>query len=135
MHRRFFIILGVVFAAAAFMVVQATRDTAALVLLPSDLLRESSNKVLSRIRVGARVADLPISYIVQPNIELRFSVHDPGRTEETVPVVYNNLKPDMFAPGRDVIIDGEFRNGTLYAIDLLTQCPSKYEPPDSPREQ
>ena len=53
----------------------------------------------------------------------------------TVPVVFNGVRPDMFAPGRDVIIDGNFANGTLEATKLLTQCPSKYEPPDPVKQQ
>ena len=35
----------------------------------------------------------------------------------------------MFTAGRDVIIDGEYKDGVLQAQKLLTQCPSKYEPP------
>jgi cytochrome c-type biogenesis protein CcmE len=45
-----------------------------------------------------------------------------------VRVLYRNTKPDMFAPGRDVIIDGSFDGEKLVASRLLTQCPSKYEP-------
>lgn len=52
----------------------------------------------------------------------------------SVPVVYQGLRPDMFAVGRDVIIDGEFKDGVVFASSLLTQCPSKYEAP-SPDEK
>ena len=48
-----------------------------------------------------------------------------------IPVTYKKLKPDMFAAGRDVIIDGNFINGKVEALNLLTQCPSKYEPPNA----
>jgi cytochrome c-type biogenesis protein CcmE len=34
----------------------------------------------------------------------------------------------MFQAGRDVLIDGDFKNGTIVAAKLQTQCPSKYEP-------
>jgi cytochrome c-type biogenesis protein CcmE len=51
-----------------------------------------------------------------------------------VPVVYQGLRPDMFSAGRDVIIDGEYRDGLVIASTLLTQCPSKYEAP-SPEER
>ena len=83
------------------------------------------------------MADLPVDYAVTPGFLLRFSIINPGKGDQavpvdpkqTIPVVYQGIKPDMFTPGRDVIIDGEFRDGILYASKLLTQCPSKYEPP------
>jgi cytochrome c-type biogenesis protein CcmE len=78
----------------------------------------------------------------QRYLRLSFTIQDPppqgGGTAPlveparigTVPVVYYGVRPDMFAPGRDVIIDGNLESGTLQATKLLTQCPSKYEPPD-----
>jgi cytochrome c-type biogenesis protein CcmE len=59
---------------------------------------------------------------------LSFRVNNPAGGEDTVPVVYNGLKPDMFQAGRDVLIDGDLVNGTIEAAKLQTQCPSKYEP-------
>lgn len=132
MNKRFLILIGVVILLAVFLVMRATQEAASLVLLPSDLLQRKSED-LKRIRVGGRVAALPVEYKVEPEVELKFFIRDPGKdeaaSEQTVPVVYNGIKPDMFAPGRDVIIDGEFKQGTLVAGKLLTQCPSKYEPP------
>ena len=129
--NRVFISLIVVFAAlAAVLVVQATRESSAIVLLPSDLASAPTTD-RSRIRVGGRVADLPIVYETEPKIKLTFQIHNPGvpSAPETVSVVYEGIKPDMFAAGRDVIIDGDYKGGVLYAARLLTQCPSKYEPP------
>jgi cytochrome c-type biogenesis protein CcmE len=78
---------------------------------------------------------MPIDYKVEPAIELKFSIEDPGNKPDkragVVPVVYAGIKPDMFAPGRDVIIDGDFDGSVLTATKLLTQCPSKYEPPSA----
>jgi cytochrome c-type biogenesis protein CcmE len=38
-------------------------------------------------------------------------------------------KPDMFAPGRDVIVEGKLGpNNTIEAQQVLTSCPSKYSP-------
>ncbi len=46
----------------------------------------------------------------------------------TVPVQYTGILPDMFAEGRDVIVEGTYgAGGTLHARTLLTSCPSKYE--------
>jgi hypothetical protein len=38
-------------------------------------------------------------------------------------------KPDMFAPGRDVIVEGLVTpNNMIEARQVLTSCPSKYSP-------
>jgi cytochrome c-type biogenesis protein CcmE len=103
-------------------------------------MAKDPKEIVRRIRVGGRVADLPIDYATEPTLRLSFRIMDPGKSEpstieNTIAVVYEGLRPDMFAAGRDVIIDGHFEGGILYAATLLTQCPSKYEPPDAPKSE
>lgn len=109
------------------LVYQATRGTSSLVLSPSEVLSKGASRDLKRIRVGGRVVE-PITYQTEPRMVLSFSVKNPAGGEEIVPVVYNGLKPDMFAAGRDVLIDGDYIGGAIQAAKLQTQCPSKYEP-------
>jgi cytochrome c-type biogenesis protein CcmE len=109
------------------LVYQATRGTSSLVLSPSEVLSKGSSRDLKRIRVGGRVVE-PITYQTEPQMVLSFSVKNPEGGEGVVPVVYRGLKPDMFAPGRDVLIDGDYIGGSIQAAKLQTQCPSKYEP-------
>jgi cytochrome c-type biogenesis protein CcmE len=106
----------------------ATTTTKAEIILPSELARTSSQD-RKRLRVGGQVAESKINYTLEPEIKLEFELHDHNKKELSIPVIYQDLKPDMFAAGRDVLIDGDFVNGKLYAHTLLTQCPSKYEPP------
>jgi len=41
-------------------------------------------------------------------------------------------KPDMFAPGRDVIVEGKLgADGAIVATQVMTSCPSKYKPKQS----
>jgi cytochrome c-type biogenesis protein CcmE len=132
MNRVFFSLLFVAFVVGGLLVFQASRVGTSDVLLPSALAAEPEGSVVSRIRVAGRVSSDPIDYAVQPAFELKFTVLDPGTKELGVgglPVVYRGVKPDMFAPGRDVIMDGNFSGGVLEATKLLTQCPSKYEAP------
>jgi len=117
-----FIVLG------GLLIYQGTQSTSALVLLPSELITQHAGKDMPRVRIGGRVID-PIDYQLEPNLELTFSVTDPKDPNGSVPVVYRGVKPDMFAAGRDVLIDGDYVGGTIQAAKLLTQCPSKYEPP------
>ncbi len=118
------------------MVFQATTESRATVLIPSQIVSgDIRGADLSRIRVGGKVSADPIQYEVSPSFVLKFSIHNPGKDvseqshAQTIPVVYQGIKPDMFTAGRDVIIDGEYKDGVLQAQKLLTQCPSKYEPP------
>ena len=60
---------------------------------------------------------------------LRFRLRDvknPAGT--TVAVVYTGSVPDLFATGRDIVIDGKLENGTFVAEPgtMVTKCPSKY---------
>ena len=60
---------------------------------------------------------------------LRFRLRDvKDPTGTAVAVVYTGAVPDLFASGRDIVIDGTLRNGTFVATPgtMVTKCPSKY---------
>jgi cytochrome c-type biogenesis protein CcmE len=59
---------------------------------------------------------------------LRFAVRDRNGTA-TVPVVYSGIVPDPFRVGREVIVTGNWRNGTFVGQrdSLVTKCPSKFQ--------
>ncbi len=60
---------------------------------------------------------------------LRFLLRDvKGPAAATVAVVYRGSVPDLFAPGRDIVVDGTLRNGVFVAAPgtMVTKCPSKY---------
>jgi cytochrome c-type biogenesis protein CcmE len=62
---------------------------------------------------------------------LRFGLRDvAGRRSTAVRVLYTGSVPDLFKPGRDIVVDGRLRNGTFVAEpgSMLTKCPSKYAP-------
>jgi len=60
--------------------------------------------------------------------ELRFEIADRESGSTTVPVSYSGTVPDPFREGREVIISGELRDGTLVGErdSLITKCPSKF---------
>lgn len=101
-----------------------TQKKANAVLTVNDLTKD-----YKRIRVGGKVSNKDIVYEVEPEFSLRFFVEDKESPKLSVPVVYKGIRPDMFEVGREVLLDGDFENGTFFANQLLTQCPSKYEPP------
>ena len=128
MNRIFLLILLSVATIAGILLVQAMKQGTSRVVLPSVLVEGPDQ---SRIRVAGRVTSDPIVYEVEPRFKLAFHISDPGTAASStrLPVVYFGVKPDMFNSGRDVIIDGNLTGGVLEATKLLTQCPSKYEPP------
>ena len=60
---------------------------------------------------------------------LHFRLRDVKGTA-TVPVVYRGSVPDLFRPGRDIVVDGRLQNGVFVAVPgtMITKCPSKYTP-------
>jgi cytochrome c-type biogenesis protein CcmE len=60
--------------------------------------------------------------------ELHFEIEDRDDPTSTVPVSYSGTVPDPFREGREVIITGELKQGTLVGErdTLITKCPSKF---------
>jgi len=60
---------------------------------------------------------------------LRFHLRDRDGTA-AVPVVYRGSVPDLFKPGREVVVQGRLVDGVFVAArdTLVTKCPSKYAP-------
>jgi cytochrome c-type biogenesis protein CcmE len=58
---------------------------------------------------------------------MRFAVRDRAGST-AIPVVYEGVVPDPFREGREVIVEGRVRDGTLVAErdSLVTRCPSKF---------
>lgn len=128
MNKTFIILVSAAIGLAVVMVVFATSSTSKLVYTPSELLAQNK-KEIPRLRLGGKVANQPIDFTHEPRLMLKFQIEDPKSPNGSIPVEYSGIKPDMFAVGRDVLVDGKYSDGTIYASDLLTQCPSKYEPP------
>jgi cytochrome c-type biogenesis protein CcmE len=65
--------------------------------------------------------------VVQKGETMKFKVRDRAGTA-AMPVVYTGTVPDPFRVGREVIVTGEVKNGTLVAKpgSLITKCPSKF---------
>ena len=92
---------------------------------PSQLATHAGNVSLVGKVVG------PVRGAGYSSSGLRFAVADIGAKQATsVPVVYRGSVPDLFKVGRDVVVDGTYRNGLFVAKrnTLVTKCPSKYSP-------
>lgn len=85
------------------------------------------------VRIAGRVAPGSLTKSTSAKgTEMTFRVgeftDDAVAAVDTVAVEYTGVVPDMFAEGRDVIIEGTYAGGIIQAKSVMTSCPSKYEP-------
>ena len=119
---RLVVALSVAAALAIFLVYTSIAGGGTPQLRPSQLAGHTSKVTLVGRVVGRPSGDAH-------GAGLRFTLRDVKGTA-TVPVLYHGTVPDMFAPKRDVVVEGTLRKGTFVAVpnSLLTKCPSKYAP-------
>lgn len=60
-------------------------------------------------------------------LEMRFRLQPRPGEGTAIPVVYRGTPPDLMAEGVEVIAEGRWQEGVLYARQVLVKCPSKYE--------
>ena len=126
-NKRLFFAISIVGILIGVLIYSAASNTAKAVVTVDELVAGTTAR--SKIRLGARVTEDPISYSTKPEFLLSFSVRDIQHPQEKIAAVYHGMMPDTFQAGRDVILEGNFDGKTFAVTSLLTQCPSKYEPP------
>lgn len=96
-------------------------------IAPSELAGRAGEVQLAGVVIGPATGD--------PHAGgMRFRLRDIGdKSAKSVPVLYTGSVPDLFRPGRDIVVDGRLRNGTFVAEpgSMITKCPSKYAPKQS----
>ncbi|MDH3602471.1 MAG: cytochrome c maturation protein CcmE [Candidatus Tectomicrobia bacterium] len=123
-HIKLAIGAAVIVAAIGYLMFSgATGNTAYFFTVP-ELQKQAEAVQGEAIRVAGKVTADPIQWNVQ-QLTLAFTMGDEG---VTVPVSYKGVKPDMFQPGAEVIVEGQLGpDGVIQAVNLMTSCPSKYE--------
>ena len=130
---RFLVAALVLAGAVAYLMYTGVRQTAVYYLTIEEFLTKKEALANEGIRVAGRVELGSVSKKMTPSgEELNFRLGDfksDGEPRDTVSVHFVGVSPDMFkaAGGSDVIVEGKYHDGTIYAQSLLTSCPSKYE--------
>src|SRR6185503_1046764 len=125
-NRRFIIGAAIIVAAVAYLVYTGIRETSVYYLTIDELLSRREAVAGEGLRVAGRVGSNSVDWNAA-TLDLKFRLAD-FEDKHGVPVAYNGVLPDMFAEGRDVIVEGTYaRDGSFHARTLLTACPSKYE--------
>ena len=139
--RRFFLGILFVIGAVAYLIYTGIRETSNYYLTIEEFLPQKEAFANEGVRLAGRVQAGSIQWDPKA-LQLRFVLgpfneqggatkEQVGATAQTVgiPVHYQGVLPDMFAEGRDVIVEGRYHaEQALIAKTLMTSCPSKYEP-------
>jgi cytochrome c-type biogenesis protein CcmE len=135
---------AIIVAAVGALVYTAVRETSAYFLTMDEYARAPAGLDGQSLRIAGRVSSgtvkwdprtLDLEFVMQPipageggsHESRRVAAPGPETADARLPVVYNGILPDMFADGRDVIVEGHVESGVFRARTLLTTCPSKYE--------
>jgi cytochrome c-type biogenesis protein CcmE len=95
-------------------------------------LQQRGADVPSRVRLGGTVAPGTVRWDAAHR-HLAFVITD---GTHSLPVRYSGVVPDIFAEGRQVVVEGGVgRDGTFDATVLLAKCPTKYNAADSQASQ
>ena len=133
-----------VIAAIGYLIVTAVRNTAEYYLTVDEARARETELSGQTLRIAGRVVPGTIEWD-PTSLTLKFAMAQPplSDSQPAVRTVAQNAlgpasfmvlsrgqpKPDMFAAGRDVIVEGRLRrDGTFEARQVLTSCPSKYSP-------
>jgi cytochrome c-type biogenesis protein CcmE len=138
---RFLIGGGVIVAAIAYLIVIGIRSTSEYYLTVDEAAARQSELMGQPVRVAGRVkggtigwdpAALSLSFAMAPLPPEEGAKVEPVamRPPQEIKVVCKGQpKPDMFAAGRDVIVEGRFTSRNFVTADqVMTSCPSKYRP-------
>jgi len=125
-NRRFIVGATIIVAAVAYLVYTGIRETSVYYLTIDEFLSKREAVAGEGLRIAGRVATKSVQWN-PATLDLKFRLANFSENDG-VDVSYNGVLPDMFAEGRDVIVEGTYgKGGSFHAHTLLTSCPSKYE--------
>lgn len=119
-------VVGLVFLGAlGYLISTAIANTGMYYYTVAEAVAQSAELQGRFLRINGEVAPDTIEW--DPvGMVLAFEVQE-GPTR--IPAVYHGARPDTFAAGAPVIVEGRWEaGGTIVAEQLLMQCPSHYEP-------
>ena len=128
MERKYRFLLGGVLLAGAisYLIYSAASSTSVYYLTLAEFMPQREALADEGVRVAGRVGANSVNWNAA-TLDLKFKLAN-FEDNDGVPVAYNGVLPDMFAEGRDVIVEGTYaHDGSFHARTLLTACPSKYE--------
>jgi cytochrome c-type biogenesis protein CcmE len=124
-----FIMAGIAILGAVIYLVYANTQTTALYYMTVPELAHCSTCATQSVRVAGYVQDGSIKYYNQDqSVSFVISENVSGKNNQTLPVTYSGVVPDIFRPGVQVVVEGRYSgSGPFNAQTLLAKCPSKFQ--------
>ena len=112
-------------AASVALILVAFEDNVVFFYSPSDLLKKRPSPT-QKLRIGGLVKKDSIKR--EPGVtEVSFEVTD---LNNSVPVVFNGILPDLFREEQGVVAEGRYREQLFYATQILAKHDEQYMPPE-----
>lgn len=134
-RNKFLIGALLIVSAVGYLIYTSIQETKVYYFTIDEFLLKRATLTNEDVRVAGRVQDGSIQWDPAAlNLTFRLMPIEPGTIPvgdipTGVPVSYQGILPDMFAEGRDVIVEGVYTpDQQLVASTIMTSCPSKYEP-------
>jgi|TARA_R100000005_G_scaffold95557_2_gene77538 cytochrome c-type biogenesis protein CcmE len=124
-RRLYFVLAGMsVLALAAVLVLTSIQDSLVFFRSPTDLV-DQPMPAGRNFRLGGLVEE---GSLVKQGVRVSFRVTD---LNETVPVTFEGLLPDLFREGQGVVTEGAFNeDGMFVASNVLAKHDENYMPPE-----
>jgi cytochrome c-type biogenesis protein CcmE len=118
---------GTIVGAVVYLIVTGMTGSASYYLTVAEAANAGTARRTAVVRVKGTVREGSTKW--DPGaLRLSFALAD---GQQQIPVFYHGVIPDLFAEGREIIVEGRLSPQGLVAESLLASCPSKYEPEDS----
>lgn len=123
---RVFLAALIVVAAIAYLMYSGFSGGAVTYYEIEQLLDQADSLRGTEVKVSGKIVGESIDWD-PARIRLAFVIR--GESGRDLQVVYNRSKPDVFGDGLETVVQGVLdQNGVFQADEVLTRCPSKYEP-------
>jgi len=124
-QRRFIVGAALIAVAVSYLVYAGISTTSMYYFEMEEFLARRKAHTGEDLRVKGWVRAGSIDWNPRTNL-LRFEL---ARQDGSagVPVSFDGILPDMFAEGREVVVEGRYEESGMTARQVMTSCPSKYE--------
>jgi cytochrome c-type biogenesis protein CcmE len=125
-QRRFIVGAVLIAAAVSYLVYAGIKTTSVYYFEMDEFLARRTAHAGEDLRVKGWVRSGSVQWDAATS-SLAFELAKKDGSEP-VPVAYKGILPDMFSEGREVVVEGRYEVPGLRAKQIMTSCPSKYEP-------
>ena len=126
-HKKVKFVVGsalIVFA-IGYLISTSINSTSKFFFTVDELASQKVSYAGAGLKVKGKVVNNSIQRDPNDYLKVKFSIEE---NDANLKVTYQGVTPDMFADGREVVVDGTLgQDGVFHANTLLTSCPSKYE--------